>query len=701
MANMPPPPSGPADHDLRNIIDKLAQYVARNGPQAEEKARQDQYHNPKFGFLFGRQYSDYYNYRLRVEIQNLPHPPLGQFPPGPRYPPPGGYPPPGLPPGPRHMPPMHAGTPPRHPPPPHGGYAPVQQPAGAPPVVYPPSQAAGGFNVQEAEAKIAEMRKQVSDSEANLKAQYDALQTQKQAKVDEMWRKAEEKRIRGLTDQVGLDIDAFEQLVDYLNTSGSKEAISNSKKWIFDNCQTDRLREIILTYLLHRVKATTNDSLRLHILYLVNDWAHFCQRKKLDNVRQMLSRYVPKLYAFTANSPTADQTLSLKLDKLIGVWEGHKYFDDNCYKQLRNPSAIMTAEQATAAAEQQRFGADIDKEVMGTYNTYAAQHQEFERHINSQIATMEAQIAAFRQQEAEERERQQREADRPRKSRFGPPGGGPPMPGGGPPPLMGPPIPLSAAAPPIPSLFSAPPLGPPVKREYSDKDLIPKGNHYDLPAGMMVPLVKAEDCTFKALKAEDLRLPPPEPPTEHLIRELERFYNFHPTPENPRDAEGWEQKGLFEFYVRKAEHKLKLEESLKRDGKTLEDAITNKFVNVKDAESSDEERSASPDAARPSFGTSTTGGFVAPGPVRGGNEPFKVPPLPLDREQNKGAQLMAKMGWEGRGLGAKEQGIEEPVHGGDVRDRQDQFRGVGSKPDMYDEYRKQMSMRKFGGRQTF
>lgn len=170
----------------------------------------------------------------------------------------------------------------------------------------------------------------------------------------------------------------------------------------------------------------------------------------------------------------------------------------------------MTAEQATAAAEQQRFSAEIDKEVMGTYNTYAAQHQEFERHMSSQIATIEANIASFRQQgkitpytkhenslnsEAEERERQQREADRPRKSRFGPPGGGPPMPGGGPPPLMGPPVPLSATAPPIPSLFNAPPLGPPVKREYSDKDLIPKGHHYDLPAGMMVPLVKAEDCT--------------------------------------------------------------------------------------------------------------------------------------------------------------------------------------------------------------
>lgn len=37
------------------------------------------------------------------------------------------------------------------------------------------------------------------------------------------------------------------------------------------------------------------------------------------------------------------------------------------------------------------------------------------------------------------------------------------------------------------------------------------------------------------------------------------------------------------------------------------------------------------------------------------------------------------------------QGIEEPISGGEVRDTVDQFRGVGSKPDMYEEYRKQMS----------
>lgn len=35
---------------------------------------------------------------------------------------------------------------------------------------------------------------------------------------------------------------------------------------------------------------------------------------------------------------------------------------------------------------------------MGTYNTYSAQHQEFERHMTGQIATIEAQIASFQRQ---------------------------------------------------------------------------------------------------------------------------------------------------------------------------------------------------------------------------------------------------------------------------------------------------------------
>ena len=35
---------------------------------------------------------------------------------------------------------------------------------------------------------------------------------------------------------------------------------------------------------------------------------------------------------------------------------------------------------------------------------------------------------------------------------------------------------------------------------------------------------------------------------------------------------------------------------------------------------------------------------------------------------------MKKMGWEGAGLGAEEQGIQEPVKGGEVRDKVDKYK---------------------------
>ena len=44
--------------------------------------------------------------------------------------------------------------------------------------------------------------------------------------------------------------------------------------------------------------------------------------------QNQLSRYVPKLFAHA----TASANIADKLDKLIGVWEGSKYFDENCYK---------------------------------------------------------------------------------------------------------------------------------------------------------------------------------------------------------------------------------------------------------------------------------------------------------------------------------------------------------------------------------
>ena len=50
-------------------------------------------------------------------------------------------------------------------------------------------------------------------------------------------------------------------------------------------------------------------------------------------------------------------------------------------------------------------------------------------------------------------------------------------------------------------------------------------------------------------------------------------------------------------------------------------------------------------------------------------------------------------GWSGSGgLGAKEQGIQDPIKGGDIRDKWDQYKGVGvSLDDPYENYRRNKS----------
>lgn len=49
-------------------------------------------------------------------------------------------------------------------------------------------------------------------------------------------------------------------------------------------------------------------------------------------------------------------------------------------------------------------------------------------------------------------------------------------------------------------------------------------------------------------------------------------------------------------------------------------------------------------------------------------------------------------GWGGKGLGASEQGIVDPISGGDVRDRQDMFKGVGvDLKDPFEQFRKNKS----------
>jgi Surp module len=55
------------DTSLRNIIDKLAEFVARNGPEFETMTKAKQKGNPKFEFLYGGEFYQYYQYKIASE----------------------------------------------------------------------------------------------------------------------------------------------------------------------------------------------------------------------------------------------------------------------------------------------------------------------------------------------------------------------------------------------------------------------------------------------------------------------------------------------------------------------------------------------------------------------------------------------------------------------------------------------------------
>jgi Surp module len=61
----PPPPVGPpADPELQKRIDKLVEYITKNGPEFEIMIRDKQHDNPDYAFIFGGEGHGYYNYRF-------------------------------------------------------------------------------------------------------------------------------------------------------------------------------------------------------------------------------------------------------------------------------------------------------------------------------------------------------------------------------------------------------------------------------------------------------------------------------------------------------------------------------------------------------------------------------------------------------------------------------------------------------------
>uniref|UniRef100_A0A673WGN1 Calcium homeostasis endoplasmic reticulum protein n=1 Tax=Salmo trutta TaxID=8032 RepID=A0A673WGN1_SALTR len=805
-------PTAPEDQELKNVIDKLAQFVARNGPEFEKMTMEKQKDNSKFSFLFGGEFFAYYRCKLAMEQhQHLYNPPGTEV---------------------LDVPPPIAIL--------------------APPPIAP------------ATPSLDEL---IQQSQWNLQQQEQQLLTLRQEQVTAAIALAMEQQTQKLLAETQQDISEFDNLLQPIIDTCTKDAISAGKNWMFNNAKGPLHCELMCSHLRNRITAdTAHFELRLHLIYLTNDVLHHCQRKQQRDLLAALQKVVVPIYCTSFLAVEEDK--QQKITRLLQLWEKNGYFDEVTIQQLQSPAVGLGQYQASLITEYAAVVQPIQLAFQQQIQTLKTQHEEFVANLAvqqqqnaaavSQLAAAEPDIKAvttqlrlntififvppqppfdptqapppcppwnshesiWNEQRGDPSWRQnepppnwssqydqppwsnqgpdqppwgQREPPFPRMQRpphfrgpFTPHQPGPPSFNQPPPPPhnfgrfpprymqddfpprhhferppypphrfdyppgdfpgdMGPPHHHPSQRIPPPGMGGGehppwggnqhPDFGPPshgfngqsphmrqrpapAHVNQDDPSLVPNVPYFDLPAGLMAPLVKLEDHDYKALDPKDIRLPPPMPPSERLLAAVEAFYS-PPSHDGPRNSEGWEQNGLYEFFRakmrarrRKGQEKhnsahgsrshsrsrsqgRSSSESSSRSSKSSRSSSRSRSRSYSQSRSRSRSRSSrsrsrsrshsrsrSPDKRRQERATSGLG-----------TAPSVLPPDSRLGEENKGHQLLMKMGWSGSGgLGAKEQGIQDPIKGGELRDKWDQYKGVGvSLDDPYENYRRNKS----------
>ncbi|XP_034972880.2 calcium homeostasis endoplasmic reticulum protein [Zootoca vivipara] len=899
---MPPPPlpPPPEDQELRNVIDKLAQFVARNGPEFEKMTMEKQKENPKFSFLFGGDFYGYYKYKLALEQQQLLCKQSQDLEPAPQIQP--------LP-----QPALATATP---------AATPLPTPQGTP-----------------------SMEELIQQSLWNLQQQEQHLLALRQEQITSAIALAVEQQMQKVLEETQLDMNEFDNLLQPIIDTCTKDAISAGKNWMFSNAKSPQHCELMAGHLRNRITAEgAHFELRLHLIYLINDVLHHCQRKQQRDLLAALQKVVVPIYCTSFLAVEEDK--QQKIARLLQLWEKNGYFDEAIIQQLQSPALGLGQYQATLITEFGSVVQPVQLAFQQQIQTLKTQHEEFVSSLSQQqqqqqqpqpqlqIPAPESEVKAapappppaapitptdegkpqlplpgsaeyeaagagaadsatpgprgpgphdhippnkppwfeqphpvtpWAQQQppeqppfphhqgpphcppwnsnhegmwSEQREpgwSNQREApwnsqpDPAWNSQFEAPwnnqheqppwGGGqrePPFrmqrpphfrgpfpphqqhpqfnqpphphnfnrfpprfmqddfpprhpferppyphrfdyPQGDFPQEIGPPHHHPGHRMPHPGISEHPPwggpqhpdFGPPphgfngqpphMRRQgpphvnHDDPSLVPNVPYFDLPAGLMAPLVKLEDHDYKPLDPKDIRLPPPMPPSERLLAAVEAFYS-PPSHDRPRNSEGWEQNGLYEFFRakmrarrRKGQEKRNSGPSPSRSSRSKSRGRSSSRSNSRSSKSSgsysrsrsrscSRSRSYSRSQSRSRSGSRSSQSrsrsrsrskSYSPGrrhrsrsrsqtpPSSAGLGSSSGPPIPDSRlgEENKGHQMLVKMGWSGSGgLGAKEQGIQDPIKGGDIRDKWDQYKGVGvALDDPYENYRRNKS----------
>nr|CAD7602446.1 unnamed protein product [Timema genevievae] len=596
--------------ELRNIIDKLAQFVARNGPEFEQMTKNKQKGNPKFSFLFGGEHFNYYQYKVTTEQAILKQKATRDTQVGAVLA--AGMPP--------HMLNNTAGS---------AASTPLTLAAAAQWLALP------SLTLDTLTTQQGQLQDQIRQSEQNLAAQHTVLMQQQQTQIEDALRKSQEDALQRASEEAGVSINEFDSVLQPIVDSCTKDSISSGKGWILQRSTSPKADEVIALHLLRKVIAQGCPfNQKLHIIYLVNDVLHHCARKNAEDLKKALENVVVPMFCNSSIGITEEQ--QLKLNKLLNLWESkNNYFDTAIVAKLKNPSRSWSEYQAGLITQHAAAITPITTSTKQTYEGYQAQHQAFIQHALQQIQLVTTYITTINylnsllpptcpipnsapfgktiEQQKQTLEQQQAaiavvaassasleptghmlaasqppqqpalpQAPPPHQNNDLIPPGIPPhvahhnSPGLPPPSDINfsqpPPgyIPVTPSYPPeLPDLSKPPPgfpAPPQIISEVVSDELMPSVPYFELPAGLMVPLIKLEDSEYRSLDPDSIRLPPPAPPSERLLAAVEAFYAppCHDRPRDRRilDSEGWEKLGLYEYYRAKNAARRKKEEDI-------------------------------------------------------------------------------------------------------------------------------------------
>ncbi|CAH8833142.1 unnamed protein product [Trichobilharzia szidati] len=436
-------PLPPADTEQQNIIDKLAEFVARNGPEFEALTSEKQRDNPKFAFLRGGEYREYYLYRVNEALkvwqqqysmkdkslqpfdrrnnwvnmndqwdqysgsaehwQRYSAPPQGHcgwggpdptWYPKPQWPYPQGIRMPGCPPAfPFHPPPnamdsYHHGNfnnPPQYGyPGQHGAFPPQQYSFG--PESY---HASGSYEYQVSNSsELGEA--DIEQSEKNLAAQHESLLARQEVEIHELLDKKREENVRKAGEKLNMSWEQMNEMIQPLIEACTKENISKGKSWIVDKMtESPELTKLMSDYLIARASATrVSFDLRLHLVYLLNDLLHHSKRRGAPaHLQEALQETVPIIFCLATE--IADEEQKAKINRVLSLWETNSYLPAEVLVKMRPPESSKFLTE-WKESQSKPYEVEIDKiksNIKNQYTSLERQHQEFADHVRRQLAS--------------------------------------------------------------------------------------------------------------------------------------------------------------------------------------------------------------------------------------------------------------------------------------------------------------------------